>query len=190
VTYAALCAALVLYTDVRYLGAGLDLALAAGPLVVGMGVVEWRAQCFVRLAGDLLDRHDDLTRFRRGLWELLLRELAACLAVLGALAAALMALLSARGLLTFGGALLVDAHVLLGGVFFLGFVLARHWQFPSVLAGLGSVVALDVLAVETLSGRFPPPGEVPVFLTTTVVLLALLIAAFAAGTRRIQLFHW
>jgi hypothetical protein len=149
--YAALCAALLLYTDSRYVLSALDLAVAAAPLVLGMGVVEWRAHRFFDTAADELRRCALPQDFRAVMWRALLRELGICLVALGSAALVLLVVLRWSGVLTTPGALLIDGHVLLGGAFFLGFVLVRTGGAvlaPLIVSGVlaGSVTATGLAA--------------------------------------------
>ncbi|MET8759084.1 hypothetical protein [Lentzea sp. NPDC004782] len=177
--YAALCATLLLYTDSRYVLSALDLAVAAAPLVLGMGVVEWRAQRFFELASDELRRCAVPAEFRKALWRLLLRELGGCLVALGSAAAVLLVVLRAADVLTLPGALLVDGHVLLGGAFFLGFVLVRTGGAVTAPLILAAVLLGDVVA-----GLAADP--VPVFLVCTTALSLFLLVALRGSVGQVR----
>ncbi|HEX2807156.1 MAG TPA: hypothetical protein VHN80_13410 [Kineosporiaceae bacterium] len=189
ISYAVLCAVFLLFTDSRYLSSHFDLAIAAAPLILGMGAVEWRAHRFTEAVDDLLCHSGEAGQFRLGAWRLLLHELSICLLVLGALGVALLGLLLRFGWLTLSGAMLVDAHILLGGAFFLGFVLARHQRFPWLLGILATVVAVNVLLVFTAADTFSPNGEIPIFLGSTLALLVLLTFAFKVSLGRIYTYR-
>jgi hypothetical protein len=171
VYYAALCATFLLLTDARFLVGQVDLAIAALPLILGMGMLEWSAHRFTGKVGELWSHTATCEDFRRAAWRLLTEGLASCLAVLGALAAVLLVILRESGELSTRGAMLIDAHVLLGGAFFLGFILARHQQFSRLLVIMSLVVAADVLMLPWASRQLAPDGEVPVFLFCTAILL-------------------
>jgi hypothetical protein len=181
VAYAALCAGFMLNTDARFVTGDLDLGIAVAPLVLGMGAVEWRAHRYSEQALDLLTRSRSVSVFRRDTWWLLVRELAACLVILGCLGIMLLGVLGHFGLLTTQGALLVDAHVLLGGVFFLGFVLMRYEGLNSLL-----VIMPVVLIGNIVVNRLVPGAEVTVFLAGCALLLAgfLLVLRVTAGQVR------
>jgi hypothetical protein len=188
ICYAALCAAFLLLTDSRFLVGPIDLAIAALPLILGMGMLEWRAYRFTDKVGELWSRAAVCAEFRHAAWRLLMKELTRCLAVLGGLGAILLVILSESGALSPRGAMLVDAHVLLGGAFFLGFVLARHQQFGRLLGIMSLVVAADVLMLPWAADRLAPDGEVPIFLLCTAILLILQLTALRASFRRV--FHY
>ncbi|QTR02958.1 hypothetical protein J7S33_28820, partial [Saccharothrix algeriensis] len=177
VGHTALCAAFLLYTDVRFIGGGLDLAVAAAPLALGMGVAEWRANRFFEQAAELLRERRPTAWFRDAAWRVLLRELVNCLVVLGALALVLLACLHAAGLLTPRGVLLVDAHIVLGGAFFLGFVLIRTGRLPRLLVVLAAVLGADVALAElVVADVWTPHPHVPVFLLCGAVLCLLMLS--------------
>ena len=189
VCYAALCVVFLLLNDSRYLVGEFDLAIAALPLILGMGTLEWRAHRFTEKVGELFGRTAMCAEFGQAAWQLLLQELTNCLAVLGSLGALILVLLHEFGSLSARGAMLVDAHVLLGGAFFLGFVLARHQQFARLLWIMSLVVAADVLAVRWVADRFPPHGEVLIFLLSTTILLVMQIVTLRVSFRRVYRYR-
>jgi hypothetical protein len=178
--YAALCAAFLLHTDSRYVLSATDLAVAAAPLVLGMGVVEWRAHRFFELAADELRRCALPRDFRDAVRRMLLRELGTCLVALGTAALVLLVALWGADVLTSPGALLIDGHVLLGGAFFLGFVLVRTGGAvlaPLIVSGvlLGGVMAVG-LGID----------PVPVFLLGTTALSLLLLVALRGSVGQVR----
>jgi hypothetical protein len=185
VYYAMLCAVYFLGISARFLIGEVDLAIAALPLILGMGVLEWCAYRFTDKVGKLFGRTATSAEFRHAGWRLLLAELANCLTVLGALGAVFLILLDVFGLLSTRGALLVDAYVLLGGVFFLGFVMARHQQFAWLLGIMSPVVAAEVLMADW----FAPHGVIPIFLLSTAILLMLQLVMLRVSFRRIHRYQ-
>ena len=180
VVYAAVCAALLLHTNARYVLDALDLALAAAPLVLGMGVVEWRAHRFFELASDELHRCALPRDFRAAIWRGLLKELGVCLVALGSAALVLLLALRWTGVLTSSGALLIDGHVLLGGAFFLGFVLVRTGG--AVLAPL--IVSGVLLGNVAATGLSADPA--PVFLLTGAALSVFLLVALHRSVGQVR----
>ncbi len=169
--YAALCATFLLHMDSRYVLSAVDLAVAAAPLVLGMGVVEWRAHRLFDVGAAELRRCALPREFDAAMWRVLLRELGVCLVALGAAALVLLVALRWAGVLTSSGALLIDGHVLLGGAFFLGFVLVRTGGAvlaPLIVSGvlLGNVVAALLVA-----------DPVPVFVLGCTALPVFLLVA-------------
>jgi hypothetical protein len=188
VAYAGVSAVLLLFTDAHFFTGGPALALAATPLVLGMGAVEWRAERFVEGAGHLLGRTGDIAPFRARLWAGLGREISTVVVVLLALAAALVGCLQVAGLATPAGTVLTVAHVILGGVFFLCFVLSRHGRFPWIVGAMAGVVLVYVGAVVAAGNR--PDAVIQLFLATATTLVLVLLGAFAGVSRNVQLFMW
>lgn len=189
VCYAALCAVFLLYTDARFLVGELDLAIAALPLILGMGVLEWCAHRFTDKVGELWNHTTMCAEFRRAAWRLLMKELTNCLAVLGGLGVILLVILHESRALSARGAMLIDAHVLLGGAFFLGFVLARHQQFGRLLRIMSVVVAANVLAVPWAASRLAPNGAVPIFLLCTTILVISQLITLWVSFRHIDYYR-
>jgi hypothetical protein len=188
--YAALCAALILFTDARYLTDGLDLALGAAPLVLSMGVLEWRARRFFEQAADVLREVAGPAEFEHRVWRVLLRELTHCLLVLGGSAVLLTTVLSGFGLLTSRGAMVADAHVLLGGAFFVGLVLTVQQRFAALIGVLSAVLLADVALTASISWHLAPHGEVPIFLCSTAALAVLLLAAVRRSVGEVRRYRW
>ncbi|SMD25674.1 hypothetical protein [Kibdelosporangium aridum] len=184
--YGALCAAILLFTDARFVAAEFDLAIAVAPLVLGMGAVEWRAHRFVDSANAELHRQRSPEKFKREVWRLFLHELVLCLMILGGLGTALMFVLRGFDALTFHGAILINAHMVLGGAYFVGFVLMRHERYAWLLGALAAVVAANIAAVTFLAKHLAPHGEVSILLYSGVTLLALFLVAVRRGVGRVH----
>jgi hypothetical protein len=190
VGYAVACATLMLSVDARYVNDRLDLAIAAAPLVLGMGVVEWRANRFVEQAGLMLDQDRLSRQIRADIRRLLGVELLRVAAVLGGLACVLFVALAATGWLTVPGAILAGAHLLLGCVLFLGFLLSRHRDSRGVLALLAVAVVSNLVVMSEASAWFTPHGEVAGFLVVMAALLASFVIAFRSSSRYLIHFYW
>ncbi|GAA1349070.1 hypothetical protein [Saccharothrix algeriensis] len=184
--YAALCAAFLLHADARYVMGPVDLAVGVTPLVIGMGAVEWRVHRLFEQAAALLRSTPSPELFDRAMWRLLLREFATCLLALGAVALALLAALKWAGALTVHGALLIDAHIVLGGAFFLGFVLIRTGGAGWASACLGAVLLLDVVLVAATAGDPGAHLDVPVFAGACAVLSVILLAALRRSVGQVR----
>ena len=185
VCYAALCALYFLNTEARFLTGERDLAIAALPLILSMGALEWRAHRFTQKAGELFSRTATSVDFQRAAWRLLLAELTNCLAILGSLGIVFLLIMTKFGLLSGQGSLLTDAYVLLGGVFFLGFVMARHQQFARLLGIMLPVVLAEVLLVS----RYAAQGQIHIFLLSTVILLLLQVVMLRLSFQRVQRYR-
>lgn len=179
--YAVSCATLLLFTDARFLTARFDLSIGVVPLVLGMGALELRSHRFTEQATDLMRRLRMPAEFGREIWRIFTRELMTCLLVLGTLGVALLAVLMAVGSLTTTGALLIDAHIVLGGALFSGFVLANLGLFRPLLATVTTIAAADIIVTVFWAHLFGPHGEVPIFLVSSSVLLLILLAVLKAN---------
>jgi hypothetical protein len=186
--YGALCAVILLYTDARFVAAEFDLAIAVAPLVLGMGAVEWRAHRFVDSSSAELRRQRSPEMFRREVWRLFLHELVLCLMIVGGLGITLMFVLRGFDALTIHGAILINAHMVLGGAYFVGFVLMSHQRFAWLLGALAIVVAVNVFAVTFLADLLAPHGEVSILLFSSVTLLLLFLVAVRRGVGRV--YHY
>jgi hypothetical protein len=183
--YAALCALYFLDTESRFLTSGGELAIAGMPLILGMGALEWRAYRFTEKVQMLFSHVTSLADFRSTAWRLLLAELTNCLMIIGGLCIIFILIMLRFNLLTGQESQLADAYVLLGGVFFLGFVMARHRQFAWLLGIMLPVVLADVLLV----GHYDPQGQVDIFLACTAILLLFQIVTLRISFRHIQRYH-
>ncbi|CAM3740777.1 hypothetical protein KIPE111705_22640 [Kibdelosporangium persicum] len=187
--YGALCAAILLFTDARFVAAEFDLAIAVAPLVLGMGAVEWRAHRFVASSSAELHRQRSPEKFRQEVWRLFLHELVLCLMIVGGLGVTLMFVLRSFDALTIHGAILINAHMVLGGAFFVGFVLMRHERFTWLLGCLAVIVAANITAVTFLADLLAPHGEVSILLFSGIALLLVFLVAVRRGIGRVHLYR-
>lgn len=174
--YAVICATLLLFTDARFLTARFDLSIGVVPLVLGMGALELRSHRFTEQAAEQMRRLRAPADFGREIWRILTRELMTCFLVLGTLGVGLLAVLMAVGSLTTTGALLVDAHIVLGGALFAGFILANLGLFRPLLTAGTAIVAADIVVTVLWADYFGPHGAVPIFLVSSSALLLILLA--------------
>jgi hypothetical protein len=175
--YAALSAAFLLHVDARYLSDRLGLAVAAAPLIVGMGVVEWRTRRFHEQADGLLHRSTDPRQFTVAVWGRLLASLLSVLGLVGLLAGGLLVTLDRTDLLDAPAAMLIAAHVAVGGAFFLAFVVAGKSRYGRLCAALTATLAIDVAVVRLWPGGASPLREGAVLLACAVLLQVLLAAS-------------
>jgi hypothetical protein len=189
VGYAAISAGFLLYTDARYLTAPFAVSIGVVPLVLGMGMLEWRSLRFTERAAGLMHTAGSPREFRRDVWRAVLGELRLCMLVLGGLGLALLLVLGRFGALTFEGALLIGAHLVLGGAYFVGFVLANHRRFRPLLGITATVLAAYVPLTVLVAPRLAPYGEIPIFLANAGLLLFLLLAALRTSIGRVHQYR-
>jgi hypothetical protein len=181
--YGLCSAALLLHAEAPYLLGRLDIAIAAAPLILTMGVIEWRAERFRPQAVALVRRVERPREFVRGVWLLLAREVAICLLAPALPAAALLAVLFWTGLLSSAGVVMTAAHVALGGAYLLAFLLAGRerfgWLCASMLAAITVHLGLGaLLGAAPLLGR---PGSALVDTSLYLGSVLLLQALFVLG---------
>ncbi|WP_412539596.1 hypothetical protein R8Z50_27655 [Longispora sp. K20-0274] len=165
--YAALSALYLLSADARFDQPRLDLALAVTPIVLGMGVLEWRARRFGERSLGLLRRTRYPAEFRIRVLRAFAVDLCVAVGTLAGLAGVLAAFLYGHGQLSRLGAASLAGHVLLGGAYFTGFLLINQARFGRLLGVLGCVVAGYLGAVAYLG----PDRQVPVFGVCSALLV-------------------
>jgi hypothetical protein len=142
VVFSALSAVFFLHPQARHLATRLDIALATLPLIAGMGVVEWQARRFSAQVRALLARVTQPRQFAVRIWLVVVGGLGICLAVVGALAVALLGVLTLIGRGSAPAAVMATAGVLLAGAYYLGFLLANlgryGWLCVSLVLSLGT----------------------------------------------------
>lgn len=175
VAYAALSAAFLLHAQARYLAGHVDVVLAGTPLIVAMGVVEWRARVYAGQGRHLLHAVRYPAQFVRRIWLLLAANLAVCLLAVGAFAGALLWILHRAGWLTPAGTAMALAQVALGGAYFLAFVLANHQRYLSLCAALAACIATHVAVSRLVSAD--AFTDITLFLASAVLLQVLLAVA-------------
>ncbi|MER6596170.1 hypothetical protein ABT214_30840, partial [Micromonospora purpureochromogenes] len=176
---AALSAAYLLHSAARHLSGPMDLAVAAAPLVLGMGLVEWRARRFHERARARLRQVTDPRRFATGVWARLAVEFALVTVAVAGLALPMFAPLRQAGLLSPAGTVLVAAHVAVGGAYFLAFILAGHGRFGRLSALLGVALAAHLAVLLLVPGGSDPLVDAAGFLGSAILLQAMLLVALA-----------
>jgi hypothetical protein len=185
VVYACLCAWFLLFTDARYFRSAPDLSAAAAPLILGMGVVEWRVYHFIQDSRELIDSWWSPRNFQQEIWRLMIRELGMCVLALSGLSLGFLVLVGRHQDVSREGIVLVDAHVLVGCAFFLAFVLSWKKRFTTVL-GILFVVALGNVVLVTVGFfHWPPVGAAEAFLWSAAALFVLLLAEFRNSLRHV-----
>ncbi|GAB7050909.1 hypothetical protein [Catenuloplanes indicus] len=173
--YGLASAALLFHAQAPYLLGRLDVAVAAVPLILCMGLVEWRANRFWAETVALTRRVHRPAAFVAGVWRAIAREVLTCLAVPAVAALLLLICLELTGLLTAAGVLMTAAHVTLAGAYYLAFLLAGRARFGWLCATMTVAVALHLVPAAVL--RAGPVLDTSLYLGSVLALLGL----FAAG---------
>jgi hypothetical protein len=177
VAYSTLSAVYLLSAQGRHLEDGFDVPIAAVPLIVGMGVVEWRAKRFVEQARVLLKCVRYPRQFVTRIWLLLAGNVAACLGVVALFAVVLLTALHAAHRLTAAGVVMTAASVLLAGAYFLAFLLAGMARYGWLCGSLAGCTAVHVALVSALLPKLSLLAQTTVFLGSVLVLLLLFLTA-------------
>jgi hypothetical protein len=177
VAYAALSAAYLLHAQARHMLDGFDVPIAGIPLIVGMGVVEWRAKRFGEQARALLTRVRYPREFVTRIWVLLAANVAICLGTVALLGTALLIGLYAAHRLSSAGVAMTAASVLLAGAYFLAFLLAGMGRYGWLCGSLAACIAIHVAVVSALQPELSRLADTTVFLGSSLLLLVLFLTA-------------
>jgi hypothetical protein len=177
VAYAALSAAYLLHAQARHMLDGFDVPIAGIPLIVGMGVVEWRAKRFGEQARALLTRVRYPREFVTRIWVLLAANVAICLGTVALLGTALLIGLYAAHRLSSAGVAMTAASVLLAGAYFLAFLLAGMGRYGWLCGSLAACIAIHVAVVSALQPEISRLADTTVFLGSSLLLLVLFLTA-------------
>jgi hypothetical protein len=181
--YTALSAAFFLYPQVPHLINNFNVVITVLPLIAAMGVVEWRAHRFSEQARALLARVTHPRQFAARIWLVVLNGLCICFAVVGVLAVAVLGVLAALGRYSHDTAAMAAAIVLMGGAYFLGFLLANLGRYGWLCISLVLGLATYSLARIALPGVI---GDADAFRLAAATLLLLHLAGLlrVAGDAR------
>ncbi len=180
--YTALSAAFLLHAQAPYLLTHLDVVLACAPLIVAMGVVEWRARHFVERSRRLLGEVRYPKEFVRRVWLLLAANVAVCWLAVAVAAAAVLGALRYAGWLGPAGIAMAAAQVALAGAYFLGFILAGHQRYGWLCAALGAAILLHLATARLVTATTGSPKtgafvDMALYFGSAVLLQALLVVA-------------
>jgi hypothetical protein len=181
--YGLCSAALLLHAEAPYLIGRLDVAVAVAPLILSMGVVEWRAEVFHEQAVAMTRQAHRPREFVQAVWLLLLRDALISVVVPAVLAVAMLVALRAAHLLSAAGLVMTAAHVALAGAYYLAFLLAGLGRYWWLCASMMAALVLHV-GVAFWFGAAPLLGQSSAPLTDTLLYLGsvgLLQALFVLG---------
>ncbi|MEV8511733.1 hypothetical protein [Dactylosporangium sp. NPDC051484] len=195
ITHTALLAALILLAQAPYLTDRFDVLVAALPLVVSMGFVEWRARRFGERSRDMLHERWGPRGFRRRVLLLAAANAGACWLVAAAAAVATLAALRLADRLTPAATAMAAANVALAGACFLIFVLAGlggYGRLCVVLAlALGAHFAARPLVAIAVAWSSPAAAltDTVAFLGSAVLLVGLLTAVLAPSLGHVRKYR-
>src|SRR6266536_883925 len=182
--YTALSAVYLLQAQAPYILGRFDIAVAVVPLVLGMGVVEWRARRFGEQARVLLRRVQYPAQFVPRIWLLLIGGLLVCVTSVALLAVAVFYVLRSSQKLGPASVVMASACAVLAGAYFLGFLLANMGRYGWLCWSLALCVAVHVavgVGARWTPWQLSPLVDTSVFLGSTLLLVVLFL--FALGER-------
>ncbi|GAA4060993.1 hypothetical protein [Nonomuraea soli] len=181
--HSLLTALFLLQAEARYVVGRPDIAIAGAGLVLGMGVLEFRAHCFETDVRSVIRQVCYPAEFTRHGHRLLLAGLGICLAVLTVLSAPPLLLVS----ITAEGAVMALAHVVLGGAYFLAFLLANQGRVVELCLAQGA--ALLIHPGLRLVAPVPVLSDTLLFLAACLLFLCLLLVLMAARLRDVWAYR-
>jgi hypothetical protein len=183
VAYNTLTAAFLLHAQAPYLLKEIDIVLASTPMIVAMGVVEWRARRFVERSRWLLSQVRYPREFARRVWLMLAFGTVMCWLAVALVAAPVLGALYHYHRLTWAGVAMAGAQVALAGAYFLAFILAGHYRYGTLSLALAVAITAHVVAAQLLYPvanhwfHWSPAADMALFGASAVLLQLLLLAA-------------
>lgn len=177
VGYAAVSAAYLLHAQGRYMLGATEVVLGFLPLIVGMGIVEWRASSFDRRARKLLTLTRSPREFSNKAWRLFGRDLLLCTGTVAGIGTLMLLALRAVGLVSAPGVVMTVASVSLAGAYFVGFLLTARGRYRWLCVSTAGCLSIHVAVAVGTPGGLGPLADTTVFFATTVLLLLLLVSA-------------
>lgn len=187
--YSLLTALFLLQAEARYVLDRSDIAIAGAGLVLGMGVLEYRAHVFDDDARAAIRRVSYPAEFTsHGRW-LLAKGVLACLVTLSVLSALPLAFLHATGRLSDASVVMAAAHVVVGTAYFVAFLLANQGKVRHLCAAQALALAVHPGARPLLSGAPPVLADVLLFLVAGLVFFLILLVPMAVSLRDVQRYR-
>ncbi|MFI6811126.1 hypothetical protein ACIBG7_01890 [Nonomuraea sp. NPDC050328] len=181
--HTALTALFLLQAEARYVVERPDLAVAGAGLVLGMGVLEYRAHCFEDDVRGVTRQVCYPVEFTRQAQRLLLHGLGWCLAALVALSALPFLFVA----LTPEGVVMALAHVVLGGAYYLSFLLANQGRVAELCLAQGAALVLH--PGIRLAAPLPVLSDTLLFLAACLLFLCLLLVLTASRLRDVWAYR-
>ncbi|MFC4011071.1 hypothetical protein ACFOY2_27845 [Nonomuraea purpurea] len=187
--YAGLTAIFLLQAEGRYVLDRTDIAVAGAGLVLGMGILEYRAHAFedqTRAAIREVRYPQDFTR--RSRW-LLAKGVLICVAALSALSALPLTFLYVTGDLTAASMAMAAAHVIVGGAYFVAFLLANQAKVVHLCVAQAAALAVHPVGRLFLPEGHPALADVLLFTAAATLFLLILLALMSHGLRDVRQYR-
>jgi hypothetical protein len=185
----ALSATFLLHAQALFLRGNVAVLAAFLPLMVGMGIVEWRARRFAERSRELLAVTLQASRFESGLRRMLSYDVLVCAGAIAAASGLVLAALEFVGQLRPAAVLLCVASVVLGPAYFAALLLTNAGRFLWLCIAFGSAAGLQIACVRLEVWDPTPVGNALVVLGSCVLLLALLAVALGLIFREARNFR-
>jgi hypothetical protein len=189
IAYNAATAVFLLHAQMPYLLTHLDVVVAGAPLIVAMGVVEWRARRFNERSRWLLSQVRYPREFSRRIWLMVAGNATVCAATVALLEIPLLLALWRFDKITPAGVAMAAAQVALAGAYFLAFLLAGQQRYGWLTLALGAAILAHVGSGYLVSREFSVATvwlprlsaytDMALFFGSAVLLQVLLLVALA-----------
>ncbi|MFE3455807.1 hypothetical protein ACFXJ8_43585 [Nonomuraea sp. NPDC059194] len=181
--YSGLTAAFLLQAEAAYVVARPDLAITGAGLVLGMGVLEWQAHRFDAAVRGVVRQVCYPAEFTAQGHRLLVRGLGGSIAALAVLTAVPVAFTQ----VSLPGVVMAAAHVVLGGAYFMAFLLANQGRLVELCLAQGAALLLHPGAGLLLPRDVL--ADVLLFLAAALLLLSVLLALMSHGLRDVWYYR-
>jgi hypothetical protein len=185
----ALSAIFLLHAQSLFLRGNIAVLAAFLPLMVGMGIVEWRARRFAERSRELLAVTSQASRFESGLRRMLGYDVLVCAGGIAIAGGLLLAALAAMGQLHPAAVVLCVASVVLGPAYFAALLLTNAGRFLWLCIAFGSAAGLQIACVRLEVWDPSPLGNAFAVLSSCVLLLVLFAAALGLIFREARNFR-
>ncbi|SDI66031.1 hypothetical protein [Nonomuraea jiangxiensis] len=187
--YALLTAVFLLQAEARYVLDRTDIAVAGAGLVLGMGVLEYRAHVFEDEARAAIRKVCYPAEFTRHSRRLLAKGVLICLATLSVLAALPLSFLYFTGTLSYESVAMAAAHVAVGGAYFLAFLLANQGKVVLLCLAQGVALAVHPVGRLLLPAGSPALADVLLFLGAASLFFVILLALMSRSLRDVKQYR-
>ncbi|MGW5162050.1 hypothetical protein ACWEPN_41830 [Nonomuraea wenchangensis] len=187
--WATLTALFLLQAEARYVLDRSDIAVAGAGLVLGMGLLEYRAHRFddeARASVRDVCYPADFTR--RGRW-LVAKGLLTCLAALSVLSALPLVFLHVTGGITAESVTMAVAHVTVGGAYFVAFLLANQGKVIQLCLAQAAALAVHPTGRLLLPGGGSAQADVLLFAAAALLFLLILLVLMSRGLRDVRKYR-
>ena len=187
--YIGLSAAFLLHAQSLFMLEHFDVLVAFLPLLVGMGVVEWRTRRFSEDARALLRTLHDPARLRRPRLAAARPQHRGVRRVGRRAGRVLIAVLYLVAALTPAAIVLSVAGVVLSAAYLVGFLLANMRRYGWLCGSLAFCTAAQIGAISLSRWELGPFAETQILLGSSVLLLVLYMSALAGRLGQVRSFR-